>query len=135
MAKIFEFTKHNILWLHMSEYYTIEKLAYKMKYEDKFSTLSIRIEKMHYIMCVFNDCPANECYACDATPSITSCYDCPIGICGDEQMRNLYSLYYHTISRYAYTNKKIYREEAHKIALQIANASKNEYTSIEYIWR
>lgn len=137
MDNIFEFTKHNILWQHMAEYYTIEKLTYKVRNEDNFSVISIRIEKMHYLMCVFNDCPKNECYACDAIPSITSCYDCPIdiGICGDVQMRNLYSLYCGAISGYVYTNKKIYKEEAHKIALQIANAPKNEYTDIKYIWR
>ena len=138
MDNIFEFTKHNILWLHMAEYYTIEKLAYKVKYEDKFSALSIRIEKMHYLMYAFNDCPKNECYACDAIPSITSCYDCPIdiGICGDVHgRRDLYSLYCDAISMYAYTNKKIHREEAHEIALQIANAPKNAYTDIKYIWR
>ena len=130
MDNIFEFTKHNILWLHMAEDYTIEKLAYCM------NRMTFMNEKEQYVTSMFGDNFLDDfswCYACLACSY--KCTDCPIdiGICGERN--NLYEKYMRAVVTYAITNDKSAKEEAQKIALEIANAPKNKNTDIEYIWR
>lgn len=140
MNRKFEYSKHIMLWKHMANEKTIERIVANAKDDMEraksstayfsFAEFNVIMEKKEYISNVFNEYVANGCYACQAN---VPCSACPIkiGRCSN----GLYNKYVYAISNYTKTDNKEYLNEAIQLALGIANAELNkeviEYYNIE----